>query len=280
VTGGGDLAPQGCGAPATIDQHQGTAWSAPRTGSRTMTITLPAAIDVDHFEVDPAEGCFDTLDAAARAVKIETSPNGTTWTTAATPSFGFDDRHRMNVVSPTAGRTGVRFVRVTIESTLFLDSDYMDLTEFGVYTDAPVVTPTPTPTATATQTATPTPTPPPIVTAVPTPVPTPVATPTPTPVAKPTFKLAASGKRSIRVTARCAAACPVTATLTVDAKTARKLRTSKTLATFKRTVRPGSTRITLKVSKKARWRTVTRIAATVTVRSGSVVERRRVTIRR
>ena len=31
-----------------------------------MTITLPEAVDVDHFEVDPGEGCCDTPDAAAR----------------------------------------------------------------------------------------------------------------------------------------------------------------------------------------------------------------------
>jgi hypothetical protein len=105
-------------------------------------------------------------------------------------------------------------------------------------------------------------------------------TPTPTPVAKPVFKLAASGKRSIRVDARCAAACPVTATLTVDAATARKLHASKTLASVKRTLKPGSTAFTVKVSAKARFTKVTRITATLTVRSGSVVERRRVTIRR
>ena len=97
VAGGGDLAPQGCGALAAIDQHAGTAWSAPRTGSKTMTITLPQAVDVDHFEVDPGEGCADSPDAAAREVTIETSPDNATWTTAATPSFAFGDRHRMNV---------------------------------------------------------------------------------------------------------------------------------------------------------------------------------------
>ncbi|WP_053226974.1 M36 family metallopeptidase [Solirubrobacter soli] len=281
VSGGDDLAPQGCGALATLDQNAGTAWSAPRTGSRTMTITLPAAIDVDHFEVDPAEGCFDSEDASARGVTIETSPNNATWTTAATPSFVFGDRHRMNVVTPTAGKSGVRYVRVTINSTLTAGWDYMDMTAFSVYADGAVVTPTPTPTPTPTATETATPTATPIVTATPTatPVATPVVTPAPTPVAKPSFKAEASGKRSIRVIARCPVACPVTATLTVDAATARKLRTKKTIATFKGTLK-GNRVFTVKVPSKARWSKVTRIVATLTVRSGSVVERRRVTIRR
>jgi hypothetical protein len=278
VTGGGDLAPQGCGALATIDQHQGTAWSAPRTGSRTMTITLPEAVDVDHFEVDPGEACFDDSNAAARLVTIETSPDGTTWTTAATPSFAFGDRHRMNVVAPAAGKRGVKYVRVTINSTLTADWDYMDLSEFAVYADPPGVTPTPTPTPI--ETATPTETATPVPTVQPAPVPTVTRIPAPPAVAKPSFKLATSGKRSIKVTARCPKACPVTATLTVDAATARRLHTKRTLVTVKRTLKAGTMTFTVKVPAKARFTKVTRIKATLTVRSGTVTERRRVTIRR
>jgi hypothetical protein len=270
----------GCASLAAIDSNPATVWSSDATGSRTMTITLPNAVDVDHFEVDPAEGCGDDGGAAAASLRIETSPDGTTWTTAATPAFTSAARHRMNVVAPSAGTTGVRRVRVTILSTLAPGYPYVDLAEFGVYADGPL--PTPTPTASATPTAeptdTPTPTPtataPPAATVAPTPVPTAVPT---APPAKPRFTLAASGKRSIKVTARCAVACPVSATLTVDAKTARKLHTrKKTLATLKRTLKAGTTTFTL----KARITRVTRITATLTVRSGSVVARRRVTIRR
>jgi hypothetical protein len=261
VSGGGDLTAQGCGAPAAIDQHPGTVWSAPTTGSRTMTITLPAKIDVDHFEVDPGEGCLDDWGAAAQDVQIETSPDSATWTTAATPSFVAADAHRMNVVTPTAGRNGVRFVRVTINSTRIPGSEYMDLSEFAVYAPAPVSAP-PTPAAT-----------------VP-PAPVPTATATPVPIGKPSFKLARTGKRSIRNSARCPKACRVTATLTVDAATARRLHSRRTLASIRRTLKAGSTTFTVKVSRQARFTSVRSIKATVTVRSGSVVERRRVTIRR
>ena len=48
---------------------------------------------------------------------------------------------------------------------------------------------------------------------------------------------------------------------------------------FKGTLK-GNRVFTVKVSAKARWTKVTKIKATLTVRSGSVVERRRVTIRR
>ncbi len=33
-----------------------------------MTLTLPAAVDIDHFEIDPAEGCADGPAAAAERV--------------------------------------------------------------------------------------------------------------------------------------------------------------------------------------------------------------------
>jgi hypothetical protein len=148
----------------------------------------------------------------------------------------------------------------------------MDMSEFGAYTTGAAPTPTPTPTPTAS----------PIPSPVPTPTAPPVATrtPTPTPPAPPAFTIAASGKRSIRVGARCSQACKVTATLTVDAATAHKLAAKRTLATVKRTLRTGSTTFTVKVSKKARFTKLARIKATLTVRSGSVVARRRVTIRR
>jgi hypothetical protein len=285
VSGSDEYAANGCGSLAAIDQLQGTAWSSNGPGPKSMTITLPAPIDISHFEIDPGEGCGDTSSSAAKDVVIGTSPNGSAWTTAATRTFASADRHRMNVVTPTAGSHGVRYVRVTINNSF--GGAYLDMSEFAVYTTSPSPTPTasPTPTPTPdlptpTPTPTPTATPAPTVAPVPTVAPAPAATPLPTPAAKPSFKLAASGKRSVRVSARCPKTCPVTATLTVDAATARKLHTSRTLAKVKRTVKAGPSTFTVKVSSKARFARVPRIKATLTVRSGSVVARRQVTIRR
>jgi hypothetical protein len=256
VTGSAEFAELGCGPLAAIDQLAGTTWSTPAAaGGKAMVVTLPAAVDVDHFEIDPAEGCGDGSNAAARDVKIETSTNGASWTVAATNTFGFGDRQRMNVVSPTAGASGVRYVRVTIQSTLG-GAAYMDMSEFGVYSAGPAPTPT-TP-------------------AVPTPAPS--ATPTPTP--RPSFTLSASGKRSIKFRVRCPRACVVRASLTVDAKTARKLRlgSSRTAGSLRRSLKAGSTTLTVRLVARAKPKASFR--ATLTVRSGSVVARRRVTIRR
>ena len=81
-----------------------------------MVVTLPAAIDIDHFEIDPAEGCGDTWTAARRerADRDVATSIGGIWTVAATPTFGDSSRHRRNAVSPTAGALGRAAVRVTI----------------------------------------------------------------------------------------------------------------------------------------------------------------------
>ena len=106
VSGSDEYAADGCGSLAAVDQHPGTAWSTPGPGPKAMTIVLPQAIDVDHFEVDPGEGCGDDPGGAAKDVRIETSPDGAAWTTAATRTFAGGDRHRVNVVAPAAGAAG------------------------------------------------------------------------------------------------------------------------------------------------------------------------------
>jgi hypothetical protein len=284
VTGSSEYAAQGCGPRAAIDQSAGTTWSNDfAAGGKSMTVTLPAAIDVDHFEIDPAEGCGDRSDAAAKEVKIETSATGTDWTLAATGMFAFGDRHRMNVVAPVAGTTGIRYVRVTILKTLTNDSSFMDMSEFAVYAKGvtPTPTPTPTPTASPEPTATATATAQPALPAA-TATPAPMATATPS--VRPVFQLAASGKRSVRVKVHCPKACLVSAGLTVDARTAGRLRlgSSRSAGSLRRSLKAGSSTLTVTLGARAR-RGVAKVKsfqATLVVRSGSVVERRRVTISR
>jgi hypothetical protein len=129
----------------------------------------------------------------------------------------------MNVVMPTAGTSGVGFVRVTINSTLAAGWDYMDMSEFGVYTDPPAVTPTPTPTPTAT------PTPPPRDT-------TPAPTPVPWASLRPPSHKLATGRKfvdgKLQMTAYCSQFDNATVTLTISKKLAKKLKLkSRVIAT-------------------------------------------------
>jgi hypothetical protein len=83
--------------------------------------------------------------------------------------------------------------------------------------------------------------------------PVPTATPAPPPpsVPRPSFTLPSSGKKgSAAFTVKCAAECSASATLTVDAKTRRKLGLA-TLGTLKASL-TGSHKLTIKLSSKAK----------------------------
>jgi hypothetical protein len=111
------------------------------------------------------------------------------------------------------------------------------------------------------------------------PIPTPNATPAP----RPAFTLPSSGKRALKVAARCPAACAVRAELKVDAKTAKRLGSGRTVGTYRKTLKAGTTTFTVNLSskvKRALLRKVKSFKATLTVTSGSVVTTKTVTVRR
>jgi hypothetical protein len=168
---------------------------------------------------------------------------------------------------------------VTILKTLTNDWSFMDMSEFAVYAEGVVPTPTPTPTPTASPEPTPT-----AQAALPAATATPAPMATATPSVRPVFQLAASGKRSVRVKVRCPKACLVSAGLTVDARTAGRLGlgSSRSAGSLRRSLKAGSSTLTVRLGARAR-RGVAKVKsfhATLVVRSGSVIERRRVTISR
>ncbi len=153
----------GCGGDQLIDQSEGVGWSAfnpassdpenPHAGSPTATIALPQAITVRAFLADPAETCGDGPSAETKGYRIETSPNGVTWTVASQGNFAPADAHRLNSLTPTAGTTNVRYVRLTMlspQNSLPGNSgaDFIDFTELEVLGGPPNVPPSGTVTAT------------------------------------------------------------------------------------------------------------------------------------
>lgn len=144
----------GCGPDEAIDLSQASGWGS-TTGDdngtptnvfvpKYITIELPQAVDIDHFGIDPSMTCGDGGSASTGDYKIETSPDGTTWTTAATGTFTSADRGQINSVNPSAGSTGVKFVKFTILGNqtpdfatncpdgAFSGCQYTDLTEVEV----------------------------------------------------------------------------------------------------------------------------------------------------
>jgi hypothetical protein len=150
----------GCGPDRAIDLTQLNGWKSTagdNEGTPTnvfvpkhLTVKLPQAVNITQLAVDPTSSCGDGGSASTGAYRIETSPDGTTWTTANQGTFTADDRGTLVPLAPTAGTAGVRFVRFTILGNQvptfatdcpdgpFAGCQFADLTELEVYgTPAP-----------------------------------------------------------------------------------------------------------------------------------------------
>jgi hypothetical protein len=121
---GTDYSQFGCGPTKAFDTSSGTSWVTdagvtPGTTSvfdpKTIEVKLPQPVDVAAFQVDPSQTCGTGTSSATGDLLIETSPDGTTWTPAAHPTFGAGDVGHLNSVPATAGQSNVLFVRATIE---------------------------------------------------------------------------------------------------------------------------------------------------------------------
>ena len=131
---------------------------------------------------------------------------------------------------------------------------------------------------------TPTPTPAPTVSPTATPVATPTAPPAPLP---PSLTLQRSGRRAVKFTVTCRAACSVTGTLRVSRATAKRLHlgSRRTVGTLRAQLTAAGRRtFTVRLSAAAA-RALKRsgrqsFTATLTARAGATSQRRTVTVRR
>ena len=90
---GTDYTPGGCGPGSAIDLSQVTGWKT-ATGADEVTPTNVFVPEAPHgeaaagdrpsteFAVDPTANCGDGASASTGGYRIETSADGTTWTTA------------------------------------------------------------------------------------------------------------------------------------------------------------------------------------------------------
>jgi extracellular elastinolytic metalloproteinase len=155
---GPDFSGFGCGPDEAIDLSQGTGWVS-TTGDDNGTPTnvfipkfivvhLPETIDISTFVVDPSNTCGDAGSASTGQFEIDTSPDGSTWTTAAVGTFDASNRAKYNEVTPIAGTTAVNFVRFQMlgnQTPDFLTNcpdgnfsgcSFTDLTELEVFGQA------------------------------------------------------------------------------------------------------------------------------------------------
>jgi extracellular elastinolytic metalloproteinase len=167
ITGanGPDYTDFGCGPDGAIDLSQGTGWGS-TTGDddgdpattivpKSITVKLPVKINISStgsttaFAVDPTATCGDPGSSSTSEYKIEVSPNGSTWTTAADGSgvhaFTAANRYTYVNVPSSITMTGVQYVRFTMVSPQVPDfstncpdgafggCQFMDMSELEVF---------------------------------------------------------------------------------------------------------------------------------------------------
>ncbi|HEY7273974.1 MAG TPA: M36 family metallopeptidase [Actinoplanes sp.] len=124
---GVDFTAFGCAPQQLFDLSQGLGWvtDANYGGDQTIDpryiiVELPAAVDVTEVSINPANNCGVAGSASTGDYRVETSPDGTTWTVASQGHFGVADRV-MHPVPLTGGTENVKFVRYTMLSTQVAD---------------------------------------------------------------------------------------------------------------------------------------------------------------
>jgi extracellular elastinolytic metalloproteinase len=152
---GPDFSSFNCGPNHAIDLSQGTGWASTtgdNAGTPTNTVVpknivvqLPKTITVSSFGVNPTATCGDPGSASTAGYRIETSPDGTTWTTAAQGTFTTANQNQLNTVPANAPTANVKYVRFTMLSPQvpnfsttcpngpYAGCQFMDMTELEVY---------------------------------------------------------------------------------------------------------------------------------------------------
>ena len=145
---GEDWTSVGCGPDRLIDGTVGHKWvtSSPAysgdPGPESVTVRLPQAVDLRAVGIDPTSGCGEGWTAGLGGWKLETSTDGTTFTQTAAGTFTKNDSGHQVLITPGAGKTGVRYVRLTGLSTLRTNAGdsgarFLVVSELEVYGSTP-----------------------------------------------------------------------------------------------------------------------------------------------
>ena len=118
--------------------HAGYGMPVVGRGPRSVVLRLPAAVDLSGIAIDPGAICGDDDSASLGGFRLETSTDGSSWRTAASGTFTRAFNHRRNAVpfSDAGAKAGVRFVRLTMLSPQGDGSSaayFMDMAELALY---------------------------------------------------------------------------------------------------------------------------------------------------
>ena len=113
---GPNYGPQ-CPPEGAIDDSAGVGWgsdtdvNATSTGNvspKYIVVKLPQAVNITQVFVDPSNTCGDPGSSSTRGYRIQTSTDGTTFTTVNEGVFYAGNRNRLNDVGALSRRPGER----------------------------------------------------------------------------------------------------------------------------------------------------------------------------
>ncbi len=129
---GPDFSDFGCGPFGAIDGGLGSGWGSIPGG--TITLKLPAKVNVTDFGVDPGATCGDAATANTKGFSIATSTDGVSFATAVGGAFLQSQGGHINTVPVgTLGKTNVQYVRFTINSNYADPNGFADVSEIQVH---------------------------------------------------------------------------------------------------------------------------------------------------
>lgn len=145
---GPDYSPA-CGPAKLIDQSQSGGWGSDIAASgQQIVLHLSGAVNIGQLVINPSSTCGDDKTASTGGYRVETSPDGKTWTPAASGTFPAGTA-TPTPVTLTAGAAGVAYVRYTMLTSQAQDAGlcgvatptddgclFLDSTELSVYGSA------------------------------------------------------------------------------------------------------------------------------------------------
>jgi hypothetical protein len=142
---GNDDSVAGCPSALAVDGDRATGWSAsatrPAADPPTLTVELPQSIEVDTLVLDPTSTCGHDAGAALGRYRVETSPDGASWATAAEGTLGASDRGTAVEIAPSGNAADVRFVRLVALGAQDPAAATIDVRELKVFGVTPNVAP-------------------------------------------------------------------------------------------------------------------------------------------
>jgi len=144
---GPDFSPQ-CGPPFLIDQSQSSGWGSEVSASgQTIVLKLAGTVNIGQLVINPSATCGDPASVSTGGYRVETSPDGTTWTAAAAGTFPRGTVTATPVALTAGTGNGVRYIRYTMLTTQGQDAGlcpagqppadpgcvFLDSTELSVY---------------------------------------------------------------------------------------------------------------------------------------------------